>query len=230
MREALPETRAEMSPYAPRMVSIKVPVDKIGAVIGPGGKIIRGITEETGATVDIQDDGTVIIGSTSGEGSDRAVQIIKDLTREVEIGDIFTGKVVKIAPFGAFVEILPGRDGLGPHQRACRLPRPQRRRRGRTGRGDHGGGQGQGPVGQDIPVPPDAAPGRIEQRRRERRAGGACFASWRTTRGRPIRPGESRWQRLPVRPAERWRATKAGRAQAPQPQAAAQIARYRPEG
>ena len=112
MREALPETRAEMSPYAPRMVSIKVPVDKIGAVIGPGGKIIRGITEETGATVDIQDDGTVVIGSTSGEGSDRAVQIIKDLTREVEIGDIFTGKVVKIAPFGAFVEILPGRDGL----------------------------------------------------------------------------------------------------------------------
>jgi polyribonucleotide nucleotidyltransferase len=94
------------------MVSIKVPVDKIGAVIGPGGKTIRGITEETGATVDIQDDGTVVIGSTSGEGSDKAVQMIKDLTREVEIGDIFTGKVVKIAPFGAFVEILPGRDGL----------------------------------------------------------------------------------------------------------------------
>ena len=90
MREALPETRAEMSPYAPRMVSIKVPVDKIGAVIGPGGKTIRGITEETGATVDIQDDGTVVIGSTSGEGSDKAVQMIKDLTREVEIGDIFT--------------------------------------------------------------------------------------------------------------------------------------------
>ena len=112
MREALPETRAEMSPYAPRLVSITVPVDKIGAVIGPGGKTIRGITEETGATVDVQDDGTVIIGSISGEGSDKAVQMIKDLTREVEVGDIFTGKVVKIAPFGAFVEILPGRDGM----------------------------------------------------------------------------------------------------------------------
>ena len=112
MREALPETRAEMSPYAPRLVSITVPVDKIGAVIGPGGKTIRGITEETGATVDVQDDGTVIIGSTDGEASDKAVQMIKDLTRDVEIGDIFTGKVVKIAPFGAFVEILPGRDGM----------------------------------------------------------------------------------------------------------------------
>ena len=112
MLEAIPETRTEMSPYAPRMVSIKVPVDKIGAVIGPGGKTIRGIVEVTGATVDVQDDGTVVIGSTDGEASDKAVQMIKDLTREVEVGEIFTGKVVKIAPFGAFVQILPGKDGL----------------------------------------------------------------------------------------------------------------------
>ncbi|MDA1348363.1 MAG: polyribonucleotide nucleotidyltransferase [Chloroflexi bacterium] len=112
MLEAIPETRTEMSPYAPRMVSIKIPVDKIGAVIGPGGKTIRGIVEVTGATVDVQDDGTVVIGSTDGEASDKAVQMIKDLTREIEVGEIFTGKVVKIAPFGAFVQILPGKDGL----------------------------------------------------------------------------------------------------------------------
>ena len=112
MLEAIPETRTEMSPYAPRMVSIKVPVDKIGAVIGPGGKTIRGIVEVTGATVDVQDDGTVVIGSTDGEASDKAVQMIKDLTREIEVGEVFTGKVVKIAPFGAFVQILPGKDGL----------------------------------------------------------------------------------------------------------------------
>ncbi len=112
MHEAIPEVREEMSPYAPRIVSISVPVDKIGAVIGPGGKTIRSIVEETGATVDVQDDGTVIIGSTDGLASDKAIKRISDLTREIEVGEIFTGKVVKIAPFGAFVELLPGKDGL----------------------------------------------------------------------------------------------------------------------
>ena len=87
-------------------------MDKIGTVIGPGGKTIRGITEETGATIDIQEDGTVIIGSADGAAAEKAMQMIDDLTREVKVGDIFTGKVARIMDFGAFVEILPGKDGL----------------------------------------------------------------------------------------------------------------------
>ena len=108
----LPAYRREMSQYAPRMEAIQIAVDKIGAVIGPGGKTIRGIVDETGATVDIQDDGTVIIGSSDGEAAERAKQMIRDLTKEIEIGEIYTGKVVRTTDFGAFVELLPGKDGM----------------------------------------------------------------------------------------------------------------------
>ncbi len=110
--ETISEARPEMSPFAPRMTRISIPVDKIGAVIGPGGKMIRSIVEETKATIDIQDDGTVIIGSADGDASDKAIKMIQGLTREIQIGEIFTGKVVKIASFGAFVQLLPGKDGM----------------------------------------------------------------------------------------------------------------------
>jgi len=112
MYETLAAPREELSPYAPRIISLKIDPEKIGAVIGPGGKIIRKITEETGAKIDIDDDGTVTIASTDPEGGPRAAEIIRTLTAEVEEGQIYTGKVVKIMDFGAFVELLPGRDGL----------------------------------------------------------------------------------------------------------------------
>ena len=112
IHEAISEVREEVSPFAPRIEKIMVPTDKIGAVIGPGGKTIRGIVEQTGATVDIEDDGTVLIGSADADSSQKAIQMVKDLTREVEVGEVFTGTVVKIATFGAFVELLPGIDGL----------------------------------------------------------------------------------------------------------------------
>ncbi|HJO82944.1 MAG: polyribonucleotide nucleotidyltransferase [SAR202 cluster bacterium] len=112
IQECMPEVRSEMSKYAPRMETIHIPVDKIGAVIGPGGKMIRSIVEETKATVDIQDDGSVIIGSADGEAAALAIKMIRDLTRDVEVGEIYTGKVVKTTGFGAFVQILPGRDGM----------------------------------------------------------------------------------------------------------------------
>ena len=112
IHEAISEVRKEVSPFAPRIEKIMVPTDKIGAVIGPGGKTIRGIVEQTGATVDIEDDGTVLIGSADADSSQKAIQMVKDLTREVEVGEVFTGTVVKIAAFGAFVELLPGIDGL----------------------------------------------------------------------------------------------------------------------
>ena len=112
LHDAIPDVRADVSPFAPRIEKIKVPIDKIGTVIGPGGKTIRSIVEETKATVDIQDDGTVLIGSSDAEASAHAIRIINDLTREIEVGEVFTGKVAKIASFGAFVELLPGTDGM----------------------------------------------------------------------------------------------------------------------
>ena len=112
MAEAIEVPRVDMSPYAPRMTRIRIPVDKIGAVIGPGGKMIRGIIEETKATVDVQDDGTVTIGSTDESAARKAVEMIETLTKEAKVGEIYTGKVVRTLDFGAFVEILPGTDGM----------------------------------------------------------------------------------------------------------------------
>jgi polyribonucleotide nucleotidyltransferase len=112
MAEAIAAPRAELSRYAPRMYRMQIPVEKIGAVIGPGGRMIRSIIEETKATIDIEDDGTVFVGATNEESARKAMAIIEGLTKEVERGQIYTGKVVRILPFGAFVEILPGKDGM----------------------------------------------------------------------------------------------------------------------
>ena len=112
MKTAISGPRDDLSPHAPRVTQIQIPKDKIGLVIGPGGKTIRSITEQTGAPVDIQDDGTVLIGSSEKSASEDAIKIIEDLTREAKVGDIFTGKVVRIMDFGAFVQILPGKDGM----------------------------------------------------------------------------------------------------------------------
>jgi len=110
--EVIPAPRPEMKPHAPRITILKVPVDKIGAIIGPGGKIIRGIQEETGVKIDIDDDGTVYIAAMDGVAEAKAREKIESLVEIPQIGRIYTGKVVRIAEFGAFVEILPGTDGL----------------------------------------------------------------------------------------------------------------------
>jgi polyribonucleotide nucleotidyltransferase len=110
--ETLSAPREDLSPYAPRMLRLSIPVEKIGAVIGPGGKTIRSIIEETKTTINVDNDGTVTIGSTSQEAAQRAVERIELLTKEAEVGGIYTGKVVRLMNFGAFVEILPGKDGL----------------------------------------------------------------------------------------------------------------------
>ncbi len=112
MQETIGASRDDVSQYAPRMTRINIPVDKIGLVIGPGGKTIRGIVEATGATVDVEDDGTITIGATDGEAAKKAIEMIQALTREAKVGEIYTGKVVRIMDFGAFVEILPGKDGM----------------------------------------------------------------------------------------------------------------------
>jgi len=112
MLEVIAQPRTEVKDHAPRIEIIKVAVDKIGAVIGKGGETIRSIQEETGTRIDIQDDGTIFIASTDGVGYKAARERIERLTEEVEVGRIYTGKVVRITDFGAFVEILPGQDGL----------------------------------------------------------------------------------------------------------------------
>ena len=112
IHETIPEVRAELSKWAPRMYRIQVPVEKIGTVIGPGGRVIRSIIEETKCTVNVEDDGSIFIGSTSEEMARRAIAIIEGLTKEVEVGETYTGKVTRIVDFGAFVELPGGKDGL----------------------------------------------------------------------------------------------------------------------
>jgi polyribonucleotide nucleotidyltransferase len=112
MNEVLPKARPELSPYAPRIVTIQIKPDRIRDVIGPGGKVIRGIVEETGVSIDVEDDGSIHIASSDHEAVNRAIEIIRELTQEAEIGKIYVGTVKKITDFGAFVEILPGKDGL----------------------------------------------------------------------------------------------------------------------
>jgi polyribonucleotide nucleotidyltransferase len=112
MDETINASRPEVSRYAPRMTKIKIDPSKIGAVIGTGGKTIRSIIEETKATIDVSDDGTVVIGSPDMEATQKAITIIEGLTREVEVGDVYTGKVTRILDFGAMVEVAPGKEGL----------------------------------------------------------------------------------------------------------------------
>lgn len=104
--------RAELSPYAPRLLTIKIDPDLIGLVIGPGGKTIKGITEQTGAKVDIEDDGTVTISAVEGEKAEKAKKLIYNMTRKLNKGDVYVGRVTRIIQIGAFVEVLPGKEGM----------------------------------------------------------------------------------------------------------------------
>jgi polyribonucleotide nucleotidyltransferase len=112
MQKALEKPRVEVSGYAPRIVTLHIKPDKIRDVIGPGGKVIRGLVEDTGCKIDIEDDGTVIIASADGAAMEKAISAIQGITAEPEVGKIYHGTVRKIVEFGAFVEILPGTDGL----------------------------------------------------------------------------------------------------------------------
>jgi polyribonucleotide nucleotidyltransferase len=124
MADAIGSPREELSPYAPRITSIQIDVDKIGMVIGKGGETIRALSEEFEAQIDVSDDGTILVYAASGEQGDGLIDRIRSMTKEVEVGDEYTGKVVKTTTFGAFVELSKGTDGLlhisniSPGQRA----------------------------------------------------------------------------------------------------------------
>jgi len=112
MAGLIPAPRPDLSPYAPRIITVHVDPDKIGAIIGPGGKNIRKLQDETNTKIDIDDDGTVYISSTDGDGARRARETIESMTETVKLGAIYTGRVVRVESFGAFVELLPGTDGM----------------------------------------------------------------------------------------------------------------------
>ncbi|MGQ9654007.1 MAG: S1 RNA-binding domain-containing protein, partial [Thermodesulfobacteriota bacterium] len=112
MTQVIPVPRPELSAYAPRILTIQIKPDKIRDVIGPGGRVIRKLTEETGTKIEVQDDGTIHIASTNMEKAEKAIQYIRRLTEEAEVGGVYTGKVKRVLDFGAIVEILPGTDGL----------------------------------------------------------------------------------------------------------------------
>ncbi|MGH9482992.1 MAG: S1 RNA-binding domain-containing protein, partial [Terriglobales bacterium] len=112
MAETLAAPRSTRSLYAPQITTIKIPVDKIRDLIGPGGKMIRSIVEATGAKIDVEDDGTVNIAAVDGAAGQKALQMVSDITASAEIGKTYLGKVVRLVDFGAFVEIFPGTDGL----------------------------------------------------------------------------------------------------------------------
>ncbi|MDY6911736.1 MAG: polyribonucleotide nucleotidyltransferase, partial [Chloroflexota bacterium] len=112
MNQTINTSRDELSKYAPKMTKINIDPDKVRDVIGPGGRVIRSITEETGATIKVENDGSIMIGAPDEESAQKTISIIEGLTKEAKVGDIYTGKVTSITGFGAFVEILPGKDGL----------------------------------------------------------------------------------------------------------------------
>jgi len=112
MIATIPEHRTQLSQYAPRIYTTKIPTDKIRELIGPGGKVIKGIIDQTGVKIDVSDDGTVNIFASDGTSAARALQMVSDIAAVAEIGKTYLGKVVRIADFGAFVEIFPGTDGL----------------------------------------------------------------------------------------------------------------------
>lgn len=112
MLATLPEPRPDLSPYAPRMLTLSIPVDKIKDIIGPGGKVINKIIAETGVKIDIEDDGRIFIAAVDTEAAERAKRMIEDITVEVEVGRVYLGRVTRVEKYGAFVEVLPGKEGL----------------------------------------------------------------------------------------------------------------------
>jgi polyribonucleotide nucleotidyltransferase len=112
IQECIAAPRESMSPYAPRIYTLTIPTDKIRELIGPGGKVIRGIIEQTGVKIDVEDDGSVNIFASDGESAKKAIQMVSDIAAVAEVGKTYLGKVVRLVEFGAFVEIFPGTDGL----------------------------------------------------------------------------------------------------------------------
>ena len=187
MTEVMPEARSDMSDFAPRIITIKINPEKIREIIGKGGSMIRKIQEETQTEINVEDDGTVEIAAVSGENSRKAIEWIESLTREVEIGALYLGKVTRIMGFGAFVEILPGKEGLVRIGELADYHVPDRRGRRVRRRRGHGRRDRDRPPGPRQPVAQgrDAAPPGEGPRRSRRRI---ASTDQRRAAGRPAAP------------------------------------------
>ena len=186
-----PGPRPELKPHVPRITIIKIPMDKIGAIIGPGGKNIRALQEETNTKIDIEDDGTVFIAATDGKDEAAARERIEALTETPQLGRIYTGKVVRVADFGAFVEILPNIDGM------VHISQLDTERVKKVEDVAHWAMKSPSwsPIStkrQDPPLPP-GCPGRLDRRRSPGKR-----SRWQTLRRTPLRWSRwlqrSRWQ------------------------------------
>ena len=175
--------RESISTHAPRIITIHIPIDKIRDVIGPGGKTIRSITAQTGVKIDVEDDGTINVASSDEEAAKKAIAIIEELTASAELNKTYLGKVQRIADFGAFIEILPGIDGLLHVLRDRALPGERGSERAERGRSGAGQGDQHRPDRQGSPEPKGAAAGRTGG---GRRPAGRCAAPFR----RPRQPSQ----------------------------------------
>ena len=165
MTEALAAPREELNKFAPRIFTLQVKPDQIREIIGPGGKTIRGITAQTGVAIDVEDDGTVHIASPDGIMAQKAIDIIKGLTTEPEVGEFYMGVVRRIAEFGAFVEILPGTDGLVHISELDAAARPDRDRHLQGRRRDAGEGHRHRPRHRQDPPVAQGSAGQDARRR-----------------------------------------------------------------
>ena len=169
MQKTLTGPRGNISTYAPRIITIKIPVDKIRDVIGPGGKMIRSIIERTGVKIDVEDDGSVNVASADEAAAQKAIGIIQELTATAELNKTYMGKVQRITDFGAFVEIMPGTDGLLHVSEIANHRVKDVRDELKEGEQVHGQGHQHRSHRQDSPEPQGAAAGRRRRGRRSRR-------------------------------------------------------------
>ena len=177
MEEVISQAREKISDYAPRFYTVQIPTDKIRDLIGPGGKMIRSIVEQTGVKIDVEDSGLVKVASSDQASAAKALQMIGDITATAEVGKTYLGKVTRLADFGAFVEILPGTDGSAAHQRSGgasnrRRSRRTERRRSGAGEGAGGGRQPHPAVAQGDSERAAREDGR--RRGRQKRSGSCC--------------------------------------------------------
>ena len=180
-RKRSPEPRTELSSYAPRMIVLTIDPEKIKDVIGPGGKIINKIIADTGVKIDIENDGRVFIASPDGAGAEKAKQMVEALTKDVKVGETYLGTVTRLMNFGAFVAVLPGKEGLVHISQLAPNRVEQRRGRRQDRRSDHGQGHRDRLARPHQPV----AQGRTRRRRPERRLHGERARQ----RGAAARPG-----------------------------------------